>query len=316
MAFEENQPKRRFVKEAQKEALERLLGLTSDQLGDHEVDVIQKLVEDLSDDVQKMKRLGEFLDFRTKGNSTEVEMKTLRGVLQRMRDQKDNNPFAGGMARVEPAPVESRKSEPSNAPMPDNQEVNNEKNSSPAIPDSSTPPVVTVESSPEPDASPSKSKPHKRPISLQRVLPKTPVSPVKDAPEAAPAPPMSPVQVVERYIRCWNQKAFAPEYDCFVPGRLGISKETYVDRRMATWLAANHETPNITQEIGQILMSRITGNRAHVLCTRNLLEYSKKIAYLELYDLHNINGEWRINSVDAGVASDELMMKQMAKAAQ
>lgn len=318
MASEETQPRRRLVKEEQKYALEKLLGLSLNKLADQEVGLIQQLVDDLGHDVTKMKNLQDFLTKRNKSASTEAEMDTIRKTLRRLRDENDANPFSGGMTRVESAPSDSR-----HVPAP-------------SIPDQKEPPIFEIEEIPLPvlptpsgqesapdgqppsvpsskPARPAVSAPSRAPAQRQPVAQKAPKPATAEAPAAQTQPP-SPAILVERYIRCWNLKAFAPEYDCFVPGRLGVSKETYVDRRMATWLASNYESMNLTQELGNILMVRIKGHKANVLCTRVLSDSSKQTTFLELYDLQDVNGEWKIYSVDAGIASNELLVKQMAKA--
>lgn len=121
-----------------------------------------------------------------------------------------------------------------------------------------------------------------------------------------------PVDVVRKYIRCWNVKAFGAEYACFMTHRLGLSKETYADRRMAVWLSVNRDRLTLTQELGRILVTRVKGAKAQVLCTRIQTEQGKRTVYLELYDLRQTGDEWRIYSVDTGLADDDLIARQMA----
>lgn len=121
------------------------------------------------------------------------------------------------------------------------------------------------------------------------------------------------VKVVEKYIRCWNAKAFGAEYDCFEPNRMGIDKETYMDRRMATWLVPNREDLHVSQELGNILKVQVTGSKARVLCTRIWNDHGKRKVHLDLYELRVCDGDWRIHNVETGIATDDLLVKHLAK---
>ena len=120
-----------------------------------------------------------------------------------------------------------------------------------------------------------------------------------EAPDGRPdkqPPQLEPLDVVRRYIDAWNHKAFAAEFSCFAPSYLKMSKEDYVDRRMATYLAYNR-SGDFIQKLETVLKKHVEDNRAELLCLRSVREFHRLNRYLDLYVLKREEGQWRITAV-------------------
>ena len=111
----------------------------------------------------------------------------------------------------------------------------------------------------------------------------------------------TPVAVVRRYIQAWNRKAFATEFECFSSTLVKMSKEDYVNRRMATFLTYNRRG-DFSQEMGTVLRTHNDKNRAEVLCSRIVREFHRQNRYIDLYVLKSEKGKWRITGVTSEIA--------------
>jgi len=114
---------------------------------------------------------------------------------------------------------------------------------------------------------------------------------------AVPEKPKSdPIEVVRRYILAWNHKAFAAEYECFSPSLMKMSKQDYVDRRMAAYLSYNRGG-DFTQNLETVLKTHMEGDRAEVVCLRTVREFHKLNRYTDFYTLQLEAEQWRITGV-------------------
>lgn len=315
--------KRRFLREKQRNALEKLLGTSVLHLEEKELGILYQLADELEDDVSKLERIEDFLDRREGQERKRAEFDEIKKALRQAGAQRDNDPLSGGMARVESSP--SAESDP-DTPEEGREDSDEEPPLSFSIDEEFEQPIPTAPkqaSTPEVDkqstphaATGQTEPPSSAPPGAQDVAGEQPEKSEASQEKPEPTHPSrkdEPVKLVEKYIRCWNSKAFGVEYDCFEPNRMGINKETYMDRRMATWLVSNREELTVTQELGNVLKVHVTAGKARVLCTRIWNDHGKQAVYLELYELRPHDNEWRIHTVETGVATDDLLVKHLAR---
>jgi len=127
-------------------------------------------------------------------------------------------------------------------------------------------------------------------------------------PGAPPAPPpyelsrkvvrreRTPEEVIQRYIRAWNTRAFLIEYSCFARDFLKASRREYVDRRMVTYLKLTRQG-QVTQDVEKVLRVERRSDEATVLCARRLEFPRRTELYLDYYTLKREEGEWKICDV-------------------
>ncbi len=307
-------PEKPILKEEQKKILERLLEVDHQRLSPDELEMMQKLVHRLDEDSQRIK------DMRRK-----VEGKgTLDSVLAAL--QKDPE-----LARFTPPPVKAP--EPS-APKPQERPASAPRIEKPSKSGLSAPSPAVAPSKPKleppaelrtPRPKPwSSVQPETRPTNRRMTPPprkpaavKPSVAPVEQESEKPPQPEApsgskesevilevaapekaksDPVEVVRRYILAWNHKAFAAEYECFSPSLMKMSKQDYVDRRMAAYLSYNRGG-DFTQNLETVLKTHIEGDRAEVVCLRTVREFHKLNRYSDFYTLQLEAEQWRITGV-------------------
>lgn len=307
-------PDKPILKEEQKKILERLLEVDHQRLSPDELEMMQKLVHRLDEDSQRIR------DMRRK-----VEGKgTLDSVLAAL--QKDP-----ALARYTPPPVKPPEPSVPKPPEPPASAPKIEKPSKPVF-SAQGPGLEPPKPKQEPSAEPrtprpkpwSSVQPEPRPANRRMTPPpgkpapdKPVVAPKEQEPEKPPRPESStgskesevilevavpgqaksdPVEVVRRYILAWNHKAFAAEYDCFSPSLMKMSKQDYVDRRMAAYLSYNRGG-DFTQNLETVLKTRIEGERAEVVCLRTVREFHKLNRYSDFYTLQLEAEQWRITGV-------------------
>jgi len=316
-------PEKPILKEEQHKILEKLLDVDGNRLSPEEQLLMQKLLGQLESDSRRVKEIRK----RIEGRGT---LSDLISLLQQ-DTESFRKPPAGEQRKPEAKPASPASAE--SAPA-------GEREVPPRAPKKAAPlsrePVVRPRASPPRTVKP---KPWKEivtrpqgearaealPRTTRRDQPTTAMSPEKRVPRAAPEPSpaasearpssqaagpaaspgakpeYSPVEVISRYIRAWNQKAFASEYECFSPSLIPMSKEAYVDRRMATYLSYNRDG-QFQQQLGTVLKTHIDGDTAEILCTRSVREFHKLNYYLDLYLLRLEQGGWRITGVKTAIA--------------
>ncbi len=310
-----------ILKEEQRKILEKLLDVDRNRLSPEEQLLMQKLVGQLESDSQRVKEIRKRIEGR--GSLSEIIslLQQDREAIQRPAVQVVEEPAPPSAWEEPPAPVREapeKKKPRRRKPVPLSEES-----------------VVRPQPKPEPTGKP---KPWKEIIGAReaKVPPAAPAKPVARGKDTPPGPPQeavpsvaaeplpvdvkpaaepepvapaaapaskakfSPVEVVKRYVRAWNLKAFAAEYECFSPAFIEMSKETYVDRRMATYLSYNRDG-KFLQEMGTVLKTHLDGDLAEVLCTRSVREFHKLNYYLDLYVLKLENGQWRITGVTTAI---------------
>jgi hypothetical protein len=308
-------PDKPILKEEQKKILERLLEVDHQRLSPDELEMMQKLIHRLDEDSQRIK------DMRRK-----VEGKgTLDSVLAAL--QKDP-----ALARYASQPV--KPPEPS-APKPQERPASAPRIEKPSKSVLSAPGSNVERPKPRQEPPAELRTPRPRPWSTvqpevrpsnRRTTPPPPqkpaqaqpaVKPVENEPEkplpleppidlkgsevilevAVPEKPKSdPIEVVRRYILAWNHKAFAAEYECFSPSLMKMSKQDYVDRRMAAYLSYNRGG-DFTQNLETVLKTHVEGDRAEVVCLRTVREFHKLNRYTDFYTLQLEAEQWRITGV-------------------
>jgi len=117
-------------------------------------------------------------------------------------------------------------------------------------------------------------------------------------------PPRTPEQVVQRYIRAWNSRAFLVEYDCFDEHFMRVPKQEYIDRRMVTFLKLTRKG-EVNQKLEKILRVERRGDDSTVMCARTLEFPRHSELYLDYYTLQRKKGEWKITDVRSKRATRE-----------
>jgi hypothetical protein len=323
------------LKEEQKKTLEKLLQVDRSRLTPEEWELMQKLVNRLEVDSERIKRHRRQVEQLDTGNHN------LDDVLSALR--KSNTAFK--------SPFDKSKKQPGGSSGPSTEKAPAEKEDKP---EAEQEPVRKAPLSKEKVVRPVK-KPEisKRPRPWKSVVekeekkeekkpePKVQEEPAVEEPVAPPAGEekpssevmetkeesvrlepvegkptkttqgLEPAAVVRRAIIAWNHKAFASEYECYVSGFFKMSKEDYVNRRMAAYL--NYQKRGeFSQEMGSILRNHIVGDTAEVMCTRKVREFHRTNHYIDLYVLKKDNGRWRIagvssvNAQNAGPGGDKV----------
>ncbi len=308
-------PDKPILKEEQKKILERLLEVDQQRLSPDELEMMQKLIHRLDEDSQRIK------DMRRK-----VEGKgTLDSVLAAL--QKDP-----ALARYTPQPV--KPPEPP-APKPQERPASAPRIEKPSKSALAAPGPAVETPKPRQESPAELRTPRPRPWSAgqpeirptnRRTTPPPPrktapvqpaAAPVEKEPEKPlpPEPPIDPkgsevilevavpekpksdpIEVVRRYILAWNHKAFAAEYECFSPSLMKMSKQDYVDRRMAAYLSYNRGG-DFTQNLETVLKIHVESDRAEVVCLRTVREFHKLNRYTDFYTLQLEAEQWRITGV-------------------
>lgn len=116
--------------------------------------------------------------------------------------------------------------------------------------------------------------------------------------------PLSPEQVVERYIRAWNTRAFLVEFSCFDKDFLRTSRKEYMNRRMGTYLKLTRQG-QVTQALEKMLRVERRSEEATVLCARKLEFPRRTELFLDLYTLKRREREWKITDVRSRRATSE-----------
>jgi serine/threonine protein kinase len=125
---------------------------------------------------------------------------------------------------------------------------------------------------------------------------KAPVAPPHELPRKVERRERSPEEVVHRYIRAWNTRAFLVEYSCFDKDFIRTSRREYVDRRMVTYLKLTRQG-QVTQELEKLLRVERRADEATVLCARRLEFPRRTELFLDFYRLKRREGEWKITDV-------------------
>lgn len=319
-------PDKPILKEEQKKILERLLEVDHQRLSPDELEMMQKLVHRLDEDSQRIK------DMRRK-----VEGKgTLDSVLAALQKDPDLARYTPMPVKPPEPPVSRAAPHPASAPRI---ERPSKSSLSKPVPEAQAPPAPSKPKM-EPPAdlrTPrpkpwSEVQPEARPTSRRMTpapVPKAapvrpPVPEVETKPEEPPQsqppihpegsevilevavpekPKADPVEVVRRYIVAWNHKAFAAEYECFSPSLMKMSKQDYVDRRMAAYLSYNRGG-DFTQNLEGVLKIHVEGSRAEVVCLRTVREFHKLNRYTDFYLLQLEGEQWRITGVSTEMLQD------------
>jgi serine/threonine-protein kinase len=114
----------------------------------------------------------------------------------------------------------------------------------------------------------------------------------------------TPQQVIERYIRAWNSRAFLVEYSCFDESFIRIPKQEYIDRRMVTYLKLTRKG-EVSQKLEKVLRVERRGEDATVMAARSLEFPRHTELYLDYYTLKRIESEWKITDVRSKRATQE-----------
>lgn len=311
-------PEKPILKEEQRKILEKLLDVDRAQLSPEEQLLMQKLVGQLESDTRRVKEFRK----RVEGRGS---LSDLIALLQQ-DTESFRKPPSEGVQEARPATPKkplplseeqvfrpSASSQHLTKPKPWNEVVGRAKAESSGkvqprkvdrsgiskTPSSQAPPVPPAPVKP----APVKMEPVKpEPVQPAPAEAEPKLQPLPPAPSSLSKPKYDPVEVVSRYIRAWNQKAFAAEYECFSPSLVGMSKQSYIDRRMAIYLTYNRDG-HFQQQLGTVLKTHIDADLAEILCTRSVREFHKLNYYLDLYVLHLESGQWRITGVTTAIAS-------------
>jgi serine/threonine protein kinase len=108
--------------------------------------------------------------------------------------------------------------------------------------------------------------------------------------------PRSPEEVIQRYIRAWNTRAFLVEYSCFDKDFIRTSRREYMDRRLGTYLKLTRQG-QVTQALEKMLRVERRGEEATVLCARRLEFPRRTEMFLDFYTLREREGDWKITDV-------------------
>jgi hypothetical protein len=117
-------------------------------------------------------------------------------------------------------------------------------------------------------------------------------------------PPRTPEEVIQRYIRAWNSRAFLVEYSCFDESFIRVPKQEYIDRRMVTYLKLTRKG-EVSQNLEKILRIERRGEDATVMCARSLVFPRHTELYLDYYTLKRIEEEWKITDVRSKRATQD-----------
>lgn len=124
----------------------------------------------------------------------------------------------------------------------------------------------------------------------------TPPAPAYELSRRVSRRPRTPEEVVQRYTRAWNTRAFLIEYSCFAKDFLRASRREYVDRRMVTYLKLTRQG-QVTQAVEKILRVERRQDEATVLCARRLEFPRRTELFLDYYMLKREENEWKISDV-------------------
>ena len=287
----------KILKEEQKDILRKLLEHSGNKLSLDEHTVLMDLMAELDSGAKRLKKL-------RKKAMPKNEFDTLMSILQTDEDDKEETqqerPFQlkfdeKKVPPKEPAPEVSRQPKPMISPEPKPQfQIKPQPKPVVEKPVSKVPPVVSQKE--EVSTLDTES------AGVQPILPKKEEKPVEASEE------FSPSEVVTRYINAWNQKAFAVEYECFMPGMFSISLNDYVDTRMAVYLQSN-KVGETKQELERIYREDVRGNSCEVNAYRLIITPNKTIRYADLYIMEKVGSSWKIKDVETKIESQERRKK-------
>lgn len=112
---------------------------------------------------------------------------------------------------------------------------------------------------------------------------------------------LDPVEVIKRFIQCWNKQDFREEYYYLSKELQLYPLDEYVTNRRVTFyetIKRNKERFPVTQQIKEVLSTQINGDQAIVECYKSeRISPENEIIYYQQYTLKKEDNYWKIARV-------------------